>query len=68
MFKKTVLLYICTLFAILVLSFFATAGWTYLVMWGLTALGVNLPFAWNWIVVVVVWLIAVFLSGIFKRD
>lgn len=68
MFKKTVLLYVCMLFAILVLSFFATAGWTYLVMWGLTALGVNLPFAWNWIVVVVVWLIAIFLSGIFKRD
>ncbi len=68
MFNKNVLLRICMLFAILVLSFFATAGWTYPVMWGLTALGVNLPFAWNWIVVSVVWLIAVALSGIFKRD
>ena len=68
MFKKTVLIYVCLLVAILVLSFFATAGWTYLVMWGLTALGVNLPFTWNWIVVVVVWLIAIALSGIFKRD
>lgn len=68
MFNKTALFYICTLFAILVLSFFVTAGWTYLVMLGLTALGVNLPFAWNWVIVAVVWLIAIALSGILKRD
>lgn len=68
MFNKTVLLRVCMLFAILVLSFFVTAGWTYLVMWGLIALGVNLPFAWNWVVVAVVWLIAIILSGILKRD
>jgi hypothetical protein len=68
MFNKTALFHICMLFAILVLSFFITAGWTYLVMLGLTALGINLPFAWNWIVVAVVWLIAIALSGILKRD
>ena len=49
------------------ISFFATAGITWLIMYGLTAIGVALPITWSWWLVVVVWLVLGLLGSIFNK-
>ena len=49
------------------ISFFATAGVTWLIMYGLTAIGVALPITWSWWLVVVVWLVLGLLGSIFNK-
>lgn len=39
------------------ISYLITAGLLYLIMWGLTALGVTLPIVWSWGLSAIVWLI-----------
>ena len=55
------------LFAI-ALSFFATAGITWLIMYGLTAIGVALPITWSWWLTAVVWLVLGLLGSVFSKS
>lgn len=56
---------ICILIALGV-SYLATAGLLYLIMWGLTALGFVLPIAWSWGLSAIVWLILILLKSSFN--
>lgn len=58
------------LFFILALgvSYLATAGITWLIMYGLTAIGVTLPIVWSWWLAMVVWLVLFLLGFIFRRS
>jgi hypothetical protein len=47
-------------------SFFVTAGTTWLIMYGLAAIGVALPITWSWWVAVVVWLLLGLIGSLFK--
>lgn len=47
-------------------SYLITAGLVYLIMWGLTAIGVTLPIAWSWGLSAVVWLILLLLKRSFS--
>ena len=53
--------------AALAISFFTTAGITWLIMYGLTAIGVALPIAWSWWLSAVIWLVLCLLGGIFSK-
>ena len=59
---------ICTigLIATFGVSYLVTAGLLYLIMWGLTALGVVLPIAWSWGLSAVVWLILFLVKSSFN--
>ena len=52
----------------LAISFFGTAGITWLIMYGLTAIGVALPIAWSWWLSAVVWLVLCLLGSIFSKS
>lgn len=58
------------LFFILVLgaSYMITAGITWLIMYGLTAIGVVLPIVWSWWLAAVVWFVLLLLGSIFGRS
>lgn len=47
-------------------SYLITAGLVYLIMWGLTAIGVTLPIVWSWGLSAVVWLILLLVKSSFK--
>lgn len=47
-------------------SYLITAGLLYLIMWGLTALGIVLPIVWSWGLSAVVWLILLLLKRSFN--
>ena len=49
-------------------SYLITAELLYLIMWGLTTLGVVLPIAWSWDLSAVVWLILVLLNITIKKQ
>ena len=44
-------------------SYLVTAGLVWLIMWGLSAIGVALPIAWSWGLSTVVWLILFLLKS-----
>lgn len=48
------------------ISYLITAGLLYLIMWGLTALGVVLPIVWTWGLSAVVWLVLLLLKSSFN--
>ena len=52
----------------LVASYLITAGITWLIMYGLTAIGVTLPVVWSWWLAAVVWLVLFLLGSIFGRS
>lgn len=56
-FKVGCLSYIACIAIVFGISYLVTAGLLYLIMWGLTALGVTLPIVWTWGLSAVVWLI-----------
>lgn len=58
------------LFFILALgaSYLITAGITWLIMYGLTAIGVALPVTWSWWLAAVVWFVLFLLGSIFGRS
>ena len=49
-------------------SYLMTAGITWLIMYGLTAIGVALPIAWSWWLAAVVWFVLFLLGSIFGRS
>lgn len=55
--KVGCLSYIACIAIVFGISYLTTAGLLYLIMWGLTALGIVLPIAWTWGLSAVVWLI-----------
>lgn len=64
--KSGCLIYtICILIALGV-SYLATAGLLYLIMWGLTAFGIVLPVAWSWGLSAIIWLILFLLKSSFN--
>ena len=64
--KNGCLVYTIFFVASLGISYLITAGLLYLIMWGLTALGVVLPIVWSWSLSAVVWLILFLLKSSFK--
>ena len=61
------------LFALLIgialgVSYLVTAGITWLIMFGLTAIGVALPIIWSWWLAAVVWFVLLLLGSIFGRS
>ena len=61
------------LFALLIgialgVSYLVTAGITWLIMFGLTAIGVALPIVWSWWLAAVVWFVLLLLGSIFGRS
>ena len=50
------------------ISFFGTAGITWLIMYGLTAIGIALPITWSWWLAAVVWLVLGLLGSIFTKN
>lgn len=66
--SKIAFLIVTAIFLIAIaLSFFSTAGITWLIMYGLEAIGVAMPFAWSWWLSTVVWLVLILLASVFKR-
>lgn len=49
-------------------SYLATAGITWLIMYGLTAIGVALPVVWSWWLAAVIWFVLFLLGSIFGRS
>ena len=49
-------------------SFFAVAGVTWLIMYGLMAIGLALPFAWSWWLAAIVWLVLGLLGSMFTKN
>lgn len=49
-------------------SYITTAGLTWLIMYGLTAIGVTLPIVWSWWLAAVVWFVLFLLGSIFGRS
>ena len=61
------------LFALLIgialgVSYLVTAGITWLIMFGLTAICVVLPIVWSWWLAAVVWFVLLLLGSIFGRS
>lgn len=54
--------------AILAISYLATAGLVWVVMWALTAMGIVLPIVWSWHLSLVIWIIWSVLQSIFSKD
>jgi hypothetical protein len=50
------------------MSYMITAGITWVIMYGLTAIGVTLPFIWSWWLAAVVWFVLFLLGSIFGRS
>ena len=64
--KTGCLIYTACIVAAYGISYLITAGLLYLIMWGLTALGLTLPIVWSWSLSAVVWLILLLLKNSFK--
>lgn len=64
----TVALFILLIGVALGVSYLVTAGITWLIMYGLTAIGVALPIVWSWWLAAVVWFILFLLGSIFGRS
>ena len=50
------------------MSYMITAGITWVIMYGLTAIGVTLPVIWSWWLAAVVWFVLFLLGSIFGRS
>lgn len=50
------------------MSYMITAGITWVIMYGLTAIGVTLPVVWSWWLAAVVWFVLFLLGSIFGRS
>jgi len=50
------------------MSYMITAGITWVIMYGLTAIGVALPIVWSWWLAAVVWFVLFLLGSIFGRS
>ena len=50
------------------ISYLTTADITWLIMYGLTAIGVTLPVVWSWQLAAVVWFVLFLLGSIFGRS
>lgn len=64
----TIALFVLFLILALGVSYLVTAGVTWLIMYGLTAIGVALPIAWSWWLAAVVWFVLFLLGSIFGRS
>lgn len=64
--KNGCLVYTVCIVAVWGISYLVTAGLLYLIMWGLTALGVALPVVWSWGLSAIIWLILFLLKSSFK--
>ena len=64
----TIALFVLLLIIALGASYMVTAGITWLIMYGLTAIGVVLPIAWSWWLAAVVWFVLFLLGSIFGRS
>mgnify|MGYP003297209141 CR=1 FL=1 len=61
--RKGCLAYVLLMVIALGFSYLVTAGLVWLIMWGLSAIGVVLPIAWSWGLSAVVWLILFLLKN-----
>ena len=50
------------------MSYMITAGITWVIMYGLIAIGVTLPIVWSWWLAAVVWFVLFLLGSIFGRS
>ena len=50
------------------MSYMISAGITWVIMYGLTAIGVTLPIVWSWWLAAVVWFVLFLLGSIFGRS
>lgn len=64
----TVALFILLRIIAMGVSYLVTAGITWLIMYGLTVIGVTLPIVWSWWLTAVVWLVLFLLGSIFGRS
>ena len=64
----TIALFVLFLILALGVSYLVTAGATWLIMYGLTGIGVTLPVVWSWWLAAVVWLGLLLLGSIFGRS
>lgn len=64
----TIALFVLLLIIALGASYMITAGITWLIMYGLTAIGVVLPIVWSWWLAAVVWFVLLLLGSIFGRS
>lgn len=64
----TIALFVLLLIIALGASYMVTAGITWLIMYGLTAIGVVLPIVWSWWLAAVVWFVLLLLGSIFGRS
>lgn len=64
----TVALFVLFFVLALGVSYLVTAGITWLIMYGLTAIGVTLPVVWSWWLAAVVWFVLFLLGSIFGRS
>lgn len=64
----TIALFVLFFALALGVSYLITAGITWLIMYGLTAIGVALPIAWSWWLAAVVWFVLFLLGSIFGRS
>lgn len=64
----TIALFVLFLILALGVSYLVTAGVTWLIMYGLTGIGVTLPVVWSWWLAAVVWLVLLLLGSIFGRS
>lgn len=64
----TIVLFVLLLIIALGASYMITAGITWLIMYGLTAIGVVLPIVWSWWLAAVVWFVLLLLGSIFGRS
>ena len=64
----TVALFVLFFVLALGVSYLMTAGITWLIMYGLTAIGVALPVVWSWWLAAVIWFVLFLLGSIFGRS
>lgn len=64
----TIALFVLLIGVALGVSYFVTAGITWLIMFGLTAIGIVLPIVWSWWLAAVVWLVLFLLGFVFGRS
>ena len=64
----TIALFVLLLIIALGASYMVMAGITWLIMYGLTAIGVVLPIVWSWWLAAVVWFVLLLLGSIFGRS
>ena len=64
----TIALFVLLIGIALGVSYLVTAGITWLIMYGLTAIGIILPIVWSWWLAAVVWFVLFLLGSIFGRS